>query len=70
MLLQFVAAKNDELLGVILPQHDLHELLAERTGSASDQNNLFRPVHLHPKASRVSVLVSVIFRSIAEMEAI
>ena len=45
VLLQFVAAENDKLLGMVVPQHELHELLAERAGSARNQHHLFRPIH-------------------------
>jgi len=47
MLLQFIAAEDDEFLRPILIQHDLHKLFAERSCASCDQHNLFRPVHLH-----------------------
>ena len=36
MLLEFVAAENHQPLGVIFPQHDLDELLPERSRAARD----------------------------------
>src|ERR1700758_4444971 len=47
VLLEFVAAENDQPLGVILPQHHFDKLPAKRSRPAGDQDNLFRPVHLH-----------------------
>ena len=45
VLLEFVAAEDDELLRMVVAQHQLHELLPERARPARDQHNLFLPVH-------------------------
>ena len=45
MLLQFVAAEDDELLRMVVAQHHLDELLPERSRPARDQHDLFLPVH-------------------------
>src|SRR5882672_3647992 len=51
MLLQLVAAQNDELLGTIFPQHDLHKLMPKRPRPASHQHHLFRPIHRHHRGA-------------------
>src|SRR5580704_16196704 len=45
MLLQLVAAENDQSLGLALAQHNLDKLSPKRSGPAGDQNYLFRPIH-------------------------
>ncbi len=45
MLLEFVAAEDHQAFGMIFPQHDLDELLSERTGSTGHQDHLVRPIH-------------------------
>ena len=47
MLLELVAAEDDELLRMVITQHHLGELLSERTCPARDQDHLFLPVHPH-----------------------
>ena len=44
MLLEFIAAEDDELLRMIFAQHEFDEFLAERARAAGDQHNLFRPI--------------------------
>jgi hypothetical protein len=45
VLFQFIPAEYDQLLRVIVLQHRLGELLAERAGSPGYQNRLFLPIH-------------------------
>ena len=45
MLLELVAAEDDQLGGMVLSQHHLDEFSAKRSGPAGDQDNLFGPVH-------------------------
>ena len=44
MLLQFIAAQDDEFLGVKISKHDPREHLSERTGSPRDQHCALTPV--------------------------
>ena len=44
-LLQLVAAEHDQPPRTILAEHDLHELVAERTGAPGDQHRRLAPVH-------------------------
>ena len=39
-LLEFVAAEDDQAAGLVLRDHGLEEMLAERTGAAGDQHRL------------------------------
>ena len=45
MLLELVAAEDDQLLRMVVAEHRLHKLFPERSGAARDQHNLFRPIH-------------------------
>jgi hypothetical protein len=45
VLLQFVSAENDQLLGPIFAQEDLRELSAKGACAAGDQYGLLLPVH-------------------------
>jgi hypothetical protein len=40
MLLELVAAEDDQLLRAVIPKHDLDELFAERSGPTCYENNL------------------------------
>ena len=60
MLLEFVAAEDDELLRMVFAQHHLDELLAERARPARHQHNLFLPVHPLTAPLRVSRIIAEI----------
>lgn len=46
MLLKFISAKDDELLGVIFTLHHLSKFAPERTSSSSNQNCCLRKIQL------------------------
>src|SRR5689334_23907655 len=46
VLLEFVAAENDQFPRLEFAQHYVHKLAPERARTARNQNDLFRPVHL------------------------
>ena len=45
ILLQLIAAVDDDLLRLEILEHDLNEFLAERSRAACDQYNLIFPIH-------------------------
>ena len=48
VLLQFIAAKDDQLLGMVFLQEDFDAFLAEGARSTRDQHNAFLPIHETP----------------------
>ena len=47
VLLELIAAEDDQLGGLVLAQHDLDEFFTERPGTTGDQDNLFAPIHCY-----------------------
>ena len=45
VLLQLVAAEDDQLGRVVLAQHHLDKFLAKRPGATGNQNNFILPIH-------------------------
>ena len=58
VLLELVTAEDDELLGMVVTQHHLHELLPERPRPAGDQHNLIGPVHRCDSSSLETRIIS------------
>ncbi len=46
MLLELIAAENNDLRRVIFLKHHLDEFLAKRTGTAGDKYNTLCPIHV------------------------
>jgi len=45
VLFQLVPAEDNNLGGLVLPQHDFDKFLSKRTGSTGHQDNLIFPLH-------------------------
>ena len=45
MLLEVVITEDDQLLGIVVPQHDLSELFAEGACAAGNEDNEIIPSH-------------------------
>src|SRR5579863_10045684 len=48
MLLELIAAEDDQLARMEIPQHYFHKLFAKGPGSSRHDYDLFRPVHSTP----------------------